>query len=542
MANTTTYRRPSTSQAAADAIPILVDDTYHVFHLTTPPNTVHHPPRLRSTWSHLRSKDLVTWSRDDTAAIVPGNIDSDPDVSGAWTGSAVLGPDGKMNIFYTGYSLPNGGKQVIIRAKGSDRHGSTVSTTTRKPITLHGAILSTYFEDIDFRDAFVFHYPNADEYWMLVATRLCSGPHWTRGCIARLVSQDLESWHIPSGGPVLYAPGDMFCPECPELFSLVCAESGKTWWYLVYSRFAAPDAGTVYRVSETPLGPFRVPRDGSRGRLDGRRWYAAKSCPMIGCEERKRVFFGWIADFNADDGKRLWGGDLGIPRVVSIADVETGYLRTDPAPSVLEASRGKEDFLGVSFVGDQGHSVSMIEGHHSYKLEAPEGTRTAFSSLGAHGETRDLLISIVFVKVAATSFGVALHTDDQGRGYRLRLTTTSTGTWSAVLLEALVPLDDFWADQYQLYFPRAVDGPEIVRHDGVHFDEDGLKVTLLLHDDLMECFFGGRSVSHRLTNGSRGLDPTRTSLPPQTRLGIFVEDGDVEFQASMCSENHVHVK
>ena len=33
--------RPSSSQAAADAIPLLVDDTYHLFHLTTPHNTGH---------------------------------------------------------------------------------------------------------------------------------------------------------------------------------------------------------------------------------------------------------------------------------------------------------------------------------------------------------------------------------------------------------------------------------------------------------------------------------------------------------------------
>lgn len=53
--NAELYRRPSSTQAAADAIPILVDGTYHLFHLTTPPNTIHHPQRLRSAWSHLKS-------------------------------------------------------------------------------------------------------------------------------------------------------------------------------------------------------------------------------------------------------------------------------------------------------------------------------------------------------------------------------------------------------------------------------------------------------------------------------------------------------
>lgn len=539
-----TYRRPSPSQAAADAIPILVDDTYHVFHLTTPPHTVHHPPRLRSTWSHLRSHDLVTWARDDAPALVPGTSDADdPDVSGAWTGSAVLGPDGNMNLFYTGYSLPNAGKQVIIRATTSDRHGNTGVASTRNartPITVHGDTdLSTYFEDVDFRDAFVFYYAPEDEYWMLVATRLRSGPHGTRGCIARLVSEDgLASWRVPPGGPVLYAPGDLFCPECPELFSLVCAESGKVRWYLVYSRFAAPDAGTVYRVSETgPLGPFRVPLDGSRGRLDGRRWYAAKSCPMMGYRESKRVFFGWIADFHAPDGKWLWGGDLGIPRVVSIADAETGYLRVDPAPSVLEAlSREREVSLEWSLPTRD--TKARSQGHEFIQLQETGGTRTAFSSLDAE----DVLVSIEFRKFLATSFGVALQTDHQGRGYHLRFTTTNSAmdTWSAVLLEAMIPLDDFWADQYQVYVPRAVDGPEILRHDGVHLDKDGgLRVTLLLHGDLVEVFFGGRSVSYRLTDraGRAGVvGDTEASTSPRNRLGVFVEDGSIEFRVSVYKQ------
>lgn len=63
------YSRPSSSQAAADAIPILVDGEYHIFHLSTPPNTVRHPPRLRSTRSRLGSHDLVSWEQDELEAL-----------------------------------------------------------------------------------------------------------------------------------------------------------------------------------------------------------------------------------------------------------------------------------------------------------------------------------------------------------------------------------------------------------------------------------------------------------------------------------------
>ncbi|KAI5305432.1 hypothetical protein KEM56_004469, partial [Ascosphaera pollenicola] len=116
------FRRPSARQGAADAIPILVDDTYHLFFLTTPPDTIHHPERLRSSWTHLRSRDLVHWTRDAEFALVPGNSKTDHDADGIWTGSAIIGPDGNMHIFYTGYNLLQDGKQVIIHAKSTDKH------------------------------------------------------------------------------------------------------------------------------------------------------------------------------------------------------------------------------------------------------------------------------------------------------------------------------------------------------------------------------------------------------------------------------------
>lgn len=124
--STSSFSRPSATEAAADAIPILIDDVYHLFHLATPPNTVHHPPRLRSSWHRLRSTNLVDWKRDALPSITPGPEDdtSHPASSGAWTGSAVTGPDGRLHVFYTGYNLAQGGKQVILHSVASDREGS----------------------------------------------------------------------------------------------------------------------------------------------------------------------------------------------------------------------------------------------------------------------------------------------------------------------------------------------------------------------------------------------------------------------------------
>ncbi|KAK1767567.1 glycosyl hydrolase [Phialemonium atrogriseum] len=492
------YTRISPAQAAADAIPILVDDTYHLFHLTTPPFTRHHPQRLRSCWWRMRSKNLVDWTRDDEPSVKPGESATSPDADGAWTGAAVLGPDGNMNIFYTGYSLSQGGKQVILRARSQDRHGGKFQQPGSE-ISFSGDGRSK-LEDIDFRDPYVFYNEAESQYWMIIASRLASGPFWSRGCVALLKSTDLDTWTFEP--EPLYSPNDMFCPECPELFTL---PNGK--WYLVYSRFHAPDSGTVYRVADSPYGPFRVPRDGSNGRLDGRRWYAAKSCPKAG-DPSRRIFFGWIGDYVEDEGKWLWGGDFGVPREVS-AD-EKGNLRITTVSEV-------EQLFDETSAAVPPKSVPS-----KLSLASLGSTMVTFPDLSV-AEGRDILLRFDIRSCDAHSFGLVLHADSTQKGHRLRFTPSSGDIYTITLLTDFPPLDDFWADQYKLHLPRPVDGPELVRHDGVSLAGG---VTVFLKGTLLEVFCGGRSISFRF--------PVSVPATPELaaadngRLGWFVEDGEVE--------------
>lgn len=488
------YRRPDSEEAAADAIPILVDNTYHLFHLITPPGTKHHPERLRSSWSRIRSTNLVDWTRDIKPVLTPGDDTADPDADGAWTGAALIGPDGNMNIFYTGYNLSQGGRQTILRTKAGDRYG-TMFEKPGRPITIAGDGLAK-FEDIDFRDPFVFYNVAESRYWMLVATRLASGSPRSRGCIALLTSPCLEVWTV-SPEP-LYAPNDMFCPECPELFTL---PNGR--WYLVFSRFHAPNAGTVYRIADNPRGPFRVPRDGSHGRLDGRRWYAAKSCPKAG-DPRKRISFGWLGDYADDENKWLWGGDLGIPREM-YAD-NNGHLR-------IEADPGLRDFLWRT-----SKTVCQGSAAPSLYLCSLGSTATHFPELGSLALRHDLFIDFKVAACDAHSFGVMLQTDESGKGHRLQFSPSGHGLFSVALWTDFPPLDDFWADQYRLHLPRPIDGPELVRHDNVSLVEG---VFLFLRGQVIEAFCGGRSLSFRLPKPDASGGEIR-------RFGWFVEDGMVD--------------
>ena len=92
------YRRPFEGVAAGDAIPFAVGDEYHLFHLSSPPGAENYPERVRTTWRHVRSKNLVEWE-ELPPALSPTEGDG-PDKDGVWTGS-LIEADGVYHLYYT---------------------------------------------------------------------------------------------------------------------------------------------------------------------------------------------------------------------------------------------------------------------------------------------------------------------------------------------------------------------------------------------------------------------------------------------------------
>lgn len=496
------FRRPSPSQAAADGIPILIGGTYHLFHLTTPPNTIHHPPRLRSTWSHLHSKDLVKWHRVPPPILEAGADKNDHDADGVWTGSAIIGPDEMMHIFYTGYNLSRAGKQVIMHAASTDSNYVDFQKYP-EPIAISAKTRNNLatFEDIDFRDPYVLFNELEDRYWMLVSTRLSAGPHWTRGCLALLTTKDLQYWDLEP--EPLYAPNDMFCPECPELFTL---PNGK--WYLAYSRFSSPNAGTVYRIAESPRGPFYPPQDGSDGRWDGRRWYAAKSCPKSD-DATKRIYFGWIGDRCAEDRKWMWGGDMAFARQ-ALANPD-GSLRIEPIDEILNAAICPKPLIQVP----------------SLNLQTSGKTKTHFPDCPATVHGPYFASFKISPQPGSVSFGLLIRTDDDLAGHWLRISShleiSGQRFYTAALTCSPPPLDDFWADQYKLHLPREVDGPEIVRHENVVIGKDEF-IQILAIGKTLEIFIGGRAMSYRFPPGEQSQNGLIREL------GFFIQQGQVNIE------------
>src|SRR4051794_40974038 len=81
------FRRFADGGAVGDVIPFYSDGSYHLFCLVTPPDAAGLPDRLRTSWRHLQSTDLVGWQEMPTA-LSPGGP-GEPDRDGVWTGSVV---------------------------------------------------------------------------------------------------------------------------------------------------------------------------------------------------------------------------------------------------------------------------------------------------------------------------------------------------------------------------------------------------------------------------------------------------------------------
>lgn len=281
-----------------DVVPFFDDGVYHLFVLTPPFGTLYFPERLRTTWRHLRSTDLVHWEQLPDA-LSPGGP-GEPDHDGIWTGSVVRA-GGVYNIFYTGHSLERSVPQSVCRATSTD--GVNWVKSPSNPVSVPDL---ARFEAKDWRDPFVFWNETEGRYWMLLSTRSAAYPAASRGVVALQTSTDLVSWSAPEE---LYETFLTHCPECSEVY-----RHGDKW-VMGYSRFT-DRRGTVYRFAEDLRGPWRnFAIEGP----DGSNWYAAKS--VLGTGGR-RIAFGWVPDRNpspsATTGTWLWAGDLAVPREIGL--------------------------------------------------------------------------------------------------------------------------------------------------------------------------------------------------------------------------------
>jgi len=453
------FTRYSDGAPVGDVIPFFDDGTYHLFCLTPPAGALHFPERLRTTWRHLRSADLVTWE-ELPDAVAPGG-DGEPDRDGAWTGSVIRAGD-EFHIFYTGHNLAAGIPQTVCHATSAD--GITWTKDPANPISVPDI---TRFEGKDWRDPFVFWNEHEQRYWMLLSARSAAHPAVSRGVVAVQTSPDLVAW---SPAEELYEAFLTHCPECPEIFRL-----GETW-LLGYSRFT-DRRGTVYRTAASPRGPWHhLATEGP----DGANWYAAKS---LTDDRGRRIAFGWVPDRNpeptADTGQWLWGGDLAVPRQLSLA--ASGQLGTR-LPD--EIGRGPE-LASTPGYGSGDWSAAPGRPGPSFDVEAPG--RFGYCMLSPARDAGQYLISATVTGAgSAAIFGLAVQTSEQlDRGLAILCYPSERRVCAVDLTAARSEV----ANEYEKATTEYASVAEGCL-PAVSFDH--ITITVLVRGDLVEAFVADR--------------------------------------------------
>lgn len=480
------FRKMSFADATGDAIPFYHDGVYHIFSLTPPPGTTVYPDRLRTTWSHAVSKDLIHWEELETA-LCPGDPDS-PDADGAWTGSVIY-REGTYHIFYTGYNYHTG-EQTICHAAGSDCiHWQK---DPANPILKPDLAL---YEKLDFRDPYVFFNEDDHCYWLLVSARLKEGPPTKSGCIILYRSTDLKNWE--HYGPI-YKPYHTNCPECCEMYKI------NEKWYLSYSRFSE-FVNTIYRVADSPFGPWRTPvMDG----IGGRRFYAAKSCAD---HNGRRFYFAWAHDRanKQDAGEWYWGGVFCIPHEVvqnDCMELDVKLPREYICAMTTDINWNYEHIWG-EYIHNGQDTVSLhAESTLSYGFFNICEKQFLFSCRIRPTDTKEY-------------FGLLLKSNrDASRCLELRF---ESGMQRVSLVNLPMDVDPFWRESCTNVGAPKSPGPDGVRvcekpfrfHDG-----DSIDIKIIIDDDLVEIF-----IDRKIAFTYRVYEKTNYEI------GLLVQDGHADY-------------
>ena len=482
------FRKPSFADSTGDAIPFYHDGIYHIFSLTPPTGTTVYPERLRTTWSHTVSKDLIHWEELETA-LYPGE-GTDPDADGVWTGSVIYG-EGKYHIYYTGYNYHIDSQQTICHAVSNDgiHWIKDVGNPVIKPIP-------ELYETLDWRDPYVFYNEDDDCYWILISGRLKEGPPTKTGCIVLYRSRDLKTWE--HYGPI-YKPYHTNCPECCEMYKI----NGN--WYLSYSRFSE-FVNTIYRVAKSPFGPWRTPKmDG----IGGRRFYAAKSCEN---DEGRRFYFAWAHDRarKSDMGEWYWGGAFCIPHEVTVN--KEGELDVKMPREYVEAACEKIPWMYEAVWG-----TSRMYGPKTVELDAV--STFSYGFLNIEKAETFLFRCKLRITDCRDYCGLLLKSNrDASRCLELRI---ESGMKRLSLVNLPMDVDPFWRESCTNVGTPKNPGPDGIRvcEKPILFKEgEVIDVKVVMDKDMVEIFIGERAAF-----------TYRVYEKTEYEIGFMAQDGKVEF-------------
>ncbi len=282
-----------------DCMPFSDGETFHLFYLK---DRHQHQAKWRKgahQFAHISTKDLVHWQRHPVAV----------GITHQWEGSictgSVIRAKGKYYAFYAVRMMNGSGARLSWAVSDDCVH----FVKSEKYFTLQAP-----YETVSARDPEVFF--GADgKYHMLVTTDWEEAEVPERnGCLAHLISDDLENWEQKE--PFL-VPGYTDQPECSDYFEW------NGWYYLIFSNY-----GTAkYRYSRTPFGPWLCPEQEI---LDGLLYRVPKTAAF----GDRRIAAGFLC-INPEG--ESYAGNLILRELVQHPD---GILGTSPVRELRTAQSG----------------------------------------------------------------------------------------------------------------------------------------------------------------------------------------------------------
>lgn len=283
----------------------LLDGTYHLFFQHVPDSV---DWRTDIHWGHATSTDLLHWEWEPVA------LAPDDDDDGCWSGTAVIGRDGRPVLFYTSVAQPD---HQLGRIRRADLDASGEAWVA-------GDVVAEVVDPATrvFRDPMVFR--DGDGWRMVVGAGTGTGT----ACAEVFRSADLTTWEydgvLASRNASVQHPWTGTAWECPQVVRDAGGDGGDVLVVSIWDDHAPHDVAAA-------TGTY------TDGRFAAHRWrllsagaghFAAST--FVDHDDRPCLIF-WIRGI-ADPGR--WSGALSVPYVV---DTQGDDVRLSPHPAVAEA-------------------------------------------------------------------------------------------------------------------------------------------------------------------------------------------------------------
>ena len=328
---------------------------WHVFYQLHPYGTQWGPMH----WGHVSSTDMVNWKREPI--MFAPSLEEEKD--GVFSGSAVIGDDGKLKFYYTGHRWANGkdntGGDWQVQMTALPDNDELTSATKQ------GMIIDCPTDKVDhhYRDPKV--WKTGDKWYMTFGVSSAE----KRGQMWLFSSDDMVKWTYEQ---VLFEhpDPDVFMLECPDFFPIKDVE-GNEKWVIGFSAMGAKPSGFMNRNVNNAgymIGTW-TPGEQFKPETEFRLWDCGHNyyAPQSFNDGKRQIVYGWMSPFvepipMQDDG---WCGNLTLPREITLG--ADGDLHTAPVAEMEGLREDTVDFGAIDL--DVSGEKTIVDDAEAVEIE-----------------------------------------------------------------------------------------------------------------------------------------------------------------------------